>query len=212
MAEINVQRKGPGAWPWIIGVFALMLVGWAVIAMMDRDRDDPEMAATGRPTPPSEPTPAATTGDAPAAAVAAFLTFADAPTGSQVSVGHEYAADGIRRLTAALKAVVENGPDRPRVRERFAEFQQKADRIQRDPQSLAHAGQVRDVFTSAAEAISALQEDRWPDASDLQNQIAQVRTAAGRVDADRPLLDQTSAVKTFFDRAAVVVRAMADRR
>ncbi len=94
----------------------------------------------------------------------------------------------------------------------FAEFQQKADRIQVDPQSPGHAGQVRDVFTSAAGAISALQEDRWPDASELQNQIAQVQTAAERVDADRPLLDQTSAVKTFFDRAAVVVRVMADRR
>ncbi len=212
MAEINVQRKDPGAWPWILGVLALVLVGWAVIAMMDRDRDDPEVAETGRATPPSEPTPAATTGSTIPAAVAAFLTFAEAPTGSQVGVGHEYAADGIRRLTAALKAVVDNGPDRPRARERFAEFQQKADRIQGDPQSLGHAGQVRDVFTSAAVAISALQEDRWPDASELQNQIAQVQTAAERVDADRPLLDQTSAVKTFFDRAAVVVRAMADRR
>ncbi len=180
--------------------------------MVDRDRDDPEVAETGGATPPSESTPAATTGSTIPAAVAAFLTFAEAPTGSQVGVGHEYAADGIRRLTAALKAVVDNGPDRPRVRERFAEFQQKADRIQVDPQSLGHAGQVRDVFTSAAGAISALQEDRWPDASELQNQIAQVQTAAERVDADRPLLDQTSAVKTFFDRAAVVVRAMADRR
>jgi len=211
MAEIKVQRKGPGAWPWILGVLALVLVGWAVIAMMDRDRDDPEVAETGRATPPGEATPAATTGGTIPAAVAAFLAFAEAPTGSQVGVGHEYAADGIRRLTAALKAVVDNGPDRPRARERFAEFQQKADRIQVDPQSLGHAGQVRDVFTSAAGAISALQEDRWPDASELQNQIAQVQTAAERVAADRPLLDQTSAVKTFFDRAAVVVRAMADR-
>ncbi len=64
MAEINVQRKGPGAWPWIIGVFALMLVGWAVIAMMDRDRDDPEAAATGRAIPPNEPAPVTTAGSA----------------------------------------------------------------------------------------------------------------------------------------------------
>ncbi len=212
MAEINVQRKGPGAWPWIIGVLTLVLVGWAVIAMMDRDRDDPEAAATGRAIPPNEPAPVTTAGSATPAAVAEFVTFAEAPASSQAGVGHEYAADGIRRLTAALRAIVEDGPDRPRARERFAEFQQKADRIQDDPQSLGHARQVRDVFTSAADAISALQEARWPDASDLQNHITRVRTAAERVDANRPLLDQTSAVKTFFDLAAVIVRDMADRR
>lgn len=198
MAEITVQRKGPGGWGWLIGVLALVLVGWAVVAMMNRD-DEVKTALVPSTVRPADPSPAATAGDAaPAPAVAAFLTFADAPAGAAesapVGLGHDYAADGIRRLTAALEEVVDDAPDVAPVRKQFTELQEKADRIQSDPRSLTHADQ-----------------DRWPDARDLEDQLKQVRMAAARVDAARPLLDQAAAVKGFFDRAAGVVRVMAQR-
>lgn len=97
-------------------------------------------------------------------------------------------------MTAALKAVVDSGPEQAPARKQFAEFQEKADRIQADPQ-----------------ALTSVQQDRWPDAKDLADQLNEVRTAAERVDAARPLLDQTAAVKGFFDRAAGAVRAMSQR-
>jgi hypothetical protein len=39
MADIHIQRKrGPGVWPWILGVAVLALVVWGVIEMTGSDR------------------------------------------------------------------------------------------------------------------------------------------------------------------------------
>ncbi len=43
MADINVERKSPGIWPWIIGLIVLALLIWALVAAMDGD-DDAEVA------------------------------------------------------------------------------------------------------------------------------------------------------------------------
>lgn len=44
MADIDVQRKGPSIWPWIIGLLVLALIIWAVAEMVDTD--DAELAET----------------------------------------------------------------------------------------------------------------------------------------------------------------------
>ncbi len=213
MAEIHIQRKGPGAWPWILGIVGAVVLVWIVLGMNGNEPDAVNTSApASAPPPPASPDVAPTSGSgaAPPADVAAFLTFTEAPAGSPVGPSHEYAADGIRRLSRALNAIIEEqtvgGTD---VRDQFAKFQAAADRIQSDPEGMRHADRVRAVFTSAAELMTALQRDRWPEAKDLQEQIAEVRSAAERVEANRPLLDQTTAIKTFFDRAADAIRTMA---
>ena len=62
-----------------------------------------------------------------------------------------------------------------------------------------------------ADLMAAVQRDRWANASDLENQIADLRSAANAIDTGRPLLDQSEAVKTFFDRAGRVLREMSQR-
>ena len=37
MADINVERKGPSIWPWIIGLLVLALLIWAIAEMVDTD-------------------------------------------------------------------------------------------------------------------------------------------------------------------------------
>lgn len=212
MAEIKVQRRGPSAWLWVVDILALAVVIWAIVG--SRDRDSQAVTVVRTPATPSIPQPAGTTGVAPPAAVAAYLTFVEVPGHSIVGVDHAYAADGIRRLTGALNAVIEQGGrgNRTSVQEQLAAFRQKADRIQSDPRSMSHSDQVRDVFTNAAGLMAALQSERWPSADGLQREIADVKTAAESVQADRPLLDQSSAVKTFFERAAAVLRVMTDQQ
>lgn len=60
MADINVERKGPSIWPWIIGLLVLALLIWAIAEMVDTDdvRDVAEVeevqeppAAVPAPTP-----------------------------------------------------------------------------------------------------------------------------------------------------------------
>lgn len=212
MAEIHIQRKSPGAWPWILGIVGAIVLVWIVLGMNGNEPDAVNTGATASAPPaPASPDVAPTSGSgtAPPADVAAFLTFTEASAGSPVGPSHEYAADGIRRLSRALNAIIEEQTvGDTDVSDQFARFQAAADRIQSDPEGMRHADRVRAVFTSAAELMTALQRARRPNAKDLQEQIALARSAAQRVEANRPLLDQTAAVETFFDRAADAIRTM----
>ena len=37
MADINVERKGPSIWPWIIGLIVLALLVWALMELFGRN-------------------------------------------------------------------------------------------------------------------------------------------------------------------------------
>lgn len=212
MAEIHVQRKRGGIWPVVIGLVALLLVVWAVVALWTDDEPEPTIGAVGtapaRPGPTREPG----TADTQPAAVAAFLNFAEAPAGASAGPAHDYAAEGIRRLSAALDAIVQTRQVAgSNVGERLEGFRRAADRIQENPEATGHANQVRDAFMGAADLMSAVQQSRWSDVSELRNDIEQVRLGAAAIDGDRPLLDQTAAMRDFFDRAAAAVRRMAQQ-
>lgn len=36
MADINVERKGPSIWPWVIGLIVLALLIWALMELFGR--------------------------------------------------------------------------------------------------------------------------------------------------------------------------------
>lgn len=40
MAEVDVQRRGPSIWPWIVGLLALVLVIWLAVELLGDDDDD----------------------------------------------------------------------------------------------------------------------------------------------------------------------------
>ena len=60
MAEINVERKGPSVWPWVVGLLVIALLAWALIEMFGRDQRSGQPAATdtvGVPAQPGAPAP-----------------------------------------------------------------------------------------------------------------------------------------------------------
>jgi hypothetical protein len=70
VADINVERKGPSIWPWVIGLVVLALLIWALVEMFG-DRTQPAVVGPGpdtlfvdtpmvtpSPTPGVAPTPA----------------------------------------------------------------------------------------------------------------------------------------------------------
>ena len=60
MADINVERKGPSVWPWIIGLLVLALLIWAIAEMVDTDETQvaevEEVEPTGAPAAVPAPT------------------------------------------------------------------------------------------------------------------------------------------------------------
>lgn len=189
MTEIKIEKRS-SPWPWILGVLALALVVWVAFAAMRDDDADTQYAAVtddGRP----EGT-AGTSGAVPAAVdeYSAFAETEDMTPGRD----HAYTAEGIRKLSAALGAVIERNGNDAESRSRFDRFRQSADRLEREPQSGQHAGIVRDVFTSAVDVM----ESSRVDAGD----VSQLRQTASSIAADQPLLDQADAIERFFSQSA----------
>lgn len=67
MADIDIEQKGPGVWPWIIGLLVLALLIWGVMEMFGGDRNpvgsDPMMYESESESPSAPPAsfPEATT-------------------------------------------------------------------------------------------------------------------------------------------------------
>lgn len=206
MAEINVVRKGPTVWPWLIAI-VLIIIG---VFWMNRDRDEDriEAASTSPYAAPSSLSPASV--ELPPA-VSAFVAFAEArpPAGA----AHNYTSTGIDRLATALDAMTAPDAGREEALTRQLEaFREKAKRLQADPASNDHANLVRDVFTSAVDVMATVQQRHLSDATTIRGQIDELRQSAEAVESGKPLLDQTERVTVFFDRAADTLEAMTRAR
>ena len=115
---------------------------------------------------------------------------------------HAYTAEGIRKLDAALASLVEQKRDSD-ARAPLDGFQDVAERIQKDPTSTEHAGQVRDAFTRAVEVLASL---------DAAASTGQLRSIVESIDADRPLLEQRDQVQSFFREAGRVIQTTTKRQ
>lgn len=197
MAEINIEKKGSPVWPWILGLALLLVVGWMAFSALDDDEPVVEQVAM------QEGGAVGTAGGEAPAAIQEYVAFANEPAQTSPGPDHEYTAEGIRRLSAALGALVEQRPGDTEMRTRFDRFRQSADRLQQDPQSGAHAGTVRDVFTSAVDVF----ESARIEAGD----VSRLRQLATSISADQPLLEQTDTVRQFFSQTAAAVQRAAQR-
>ena len=137
-------------------------------------------------------------------AVNAYIQFVESTRARDaMAVDHEFTATGIGNLTAALESIAAaGGPD---VQSELAALREQAGALQQDARSMDHADRTRAMFVSLSGLVTAIQVARFPS---LQSDVADVKRAAEQVDPALPLLEQSAAVQTFFDRAAAVVRRM----
>lgn len=193
MADIDIQRKTRSTWPWIIGLLALLTVV-GLWAMWGREPDRVARARVDESV--------GTSGTAAGGAVSEYLAFAGVTgAGQQAEMGrdHEYTAEGIRKLSEALEAVVTRSRNTD-ADGRFQRFREVADRIEREPTSNAHADQVREAFTRAADVIASL--GGAPSAQPLQD-------TAQSIEGTTPLLQQRDTVHAFFRQSAEAIQALA---
>lgn len=144
--------------------------------------------------------------------VAAYQSFVESSGGGAAGLAHDYASTGVRRLSGALRAVASpESVTNEDLSQRLTEFQQKADRLQTDPQSLGHANIIKEVFVSAVDVMGSMEESRPSGSNALKNRIADLRQSAESIDAGRPLLDQNEQVTQFFNQSAETLEMLANR-
>ena len=214
MAEIHVERKGSRSWLWLLVGLAILLAlaAWLV---WGRGGDAPSAlgsAAGGSVAGATAGDTAGmatgdTTGAAGAGAIGSFLSYVEETRARQAAgPSHEYTADGVRRLAAAIAELSQRNPGTAgALRAELDAVRAQADSLQRNPQSTEHARYTREAFRAAAGLMGALQQRHY---SNLSNEVAEVRRAADAVQPDRPLLEQVANVQRFFDQSAAALRAM----
>lgn len=201
--EVKVEPKRRMVWPWIVGAVALGVLVWALV---DRPYGDDELDAGGTPG------DAARVGDAGVreraaapAEVVALASFVD-ETQLEMGPGHDYTAEGLRRLGAALEVLSRDADDQARARQEG--FAQAAVAIQQDPASAQHADRVRTAMLAAADAIEAIGRHRG-DAEVLERRVAALRDTARSVDGAKLLLEQRQPVQRFFEQSAELLQQLA---
>jgi hypothetical protein len=135
-----------------------------------------------------------------------FVQFVQGTKKPEPGLDHEYTSTGMQRLTAALTALANRAElsDQNLTQKREVLTQRIAG-LQQDPASLKHADMTRQAFMAAADLMSALQQKGYPQ---LSAEVTQVRQAASTINPQQPLLQQITAVETFFQRASTALQAM----
>lgn len=207
VAEIDIERKqGHGAlWIWlIVAILVIAAIWWLFWGSSGRGM----MAASG--TVDSAGQMAAAPAAAPAPMIAApaavneFMAFVDSSHAGSMDLDHVNTATGLRDLAAAGEALAARFSSPPSVAARADSLRSAADELQRDPESLRHAGITHRAFLVGASMLHDLESasNAGPGATDG------VREAADGVNTDTPLLDQRAAVQRYWDAAAAAVRAL----
>lgn len=214
MAEIKVERKNnqQPIWPWIVGVLLLLLVVWGLVEFFEAD-EEPQVATVTEVTDDeqvgtTERQDVAYRGEA-SGQVNEFIRFVEEDEASpEMGKDHEYTAQGIQRLSAALTALAdETAPDDVDISQKKERMQQSAQRLQQDPESTQHANMIRSTFLEAADLMESIQQRSFPD---QESKVEDVRSAAEEIDTDTPTLEQKDDVKDFFKNASEALQAMVE--
>ena len=210
---MRTQRFGGEGRPlaiWLaLGLLSAAVVAWMLVNRFVGARSTTASASNGE-----NMHAAAALGDtivgAPQA-VNQYLLFVALHEGTaHADRSHDYTADALRRLAAALSALLqlelETGASQ---RMQVESIYRRAGDLQRDSASLEHAELARGAFTTAERVSRWLQERNAPAAAVPVNEL---RTAASDLDPTVPLLQQISRVERCFDQAGEVLRSLTPRR
>jgi len=220
MAEIPIERKskGPGWLPWLLGLLLLLLLGYcfarrrnAAPAVADSSATSGTPAAadstatSGTPAVAGAATAtdsanAASAGGA-AGAIDQFTQFvAQRDTSKETEGQHQYTAEGVRRLAAALEGIAGGSPS---IQVWADSMRRSVDRLQQSAATDVHADDAKAAFSAAVSAMAAIDKARG-----RTRDVAPMRAIYGQLDGKKPLLPQLPTVYRFFDAARDALQAM----
>lgn len=215
MAEIDIERKGPPVWPWILGLLALVLVVWGVVEYVQREQTGaPPPGVAVRPEAPPEPD-RPVVGAAIQPAVEEYRSRCMEPESTRDTIDspEEFVASCIRVLSGALASVIgrDTVGDVP-LQGLLNGYREAAQRVDETGwRSPTEGDLARAVFLSAADIMRYVEETRQNTPPELRETIAEVRRAADAVEPATPIAEQRENTDRFFRRAGDAIELMAER-
>ena len=226
MAEINVERKGASIWPWILGLLVLLLLGWAIVELLDSD--EPEIAAVDpvaapvaasivTPAPAVPATPAAPGVTAMPAAVSTYLTQCTEEQGApqgEMGLQHQFTVNCLQQLRAGLDALITQGQvANTNVSQRSDQYTSTVQSLQAsNATNTNHANMTRDAAGIAVQVMQAMQTAWFAGNQQIQSAVNEVQQAAQGIQTTVPMLQQRESVHTFFRGAGDALLLMAENR
>ncbi len=135
---------------------------------------------------------------------AEWLKISDA----EVSVDHQYTHDGLNKLATAMVALHEaeeiaiNKSDLKQLKK----VRLRGDRLKKEPESQVHAEIARNAFILISRILESAQTDER--FTETKEAVASVASAARMIEVDRPLIEQSATVYTFFDLAEKAINQL----
>ncbi|MEM9992175.1 MAG: hypothetical protein AAF738_10450, partial [Bacteroidota bacterium] len=125
----------------------------------------------------------------------------------EMHVDHDHSHDAIMALASSLERLATdlNIQNDKMIMEKTQTMRQKANQITKDWKSTKHADQIREAAICAAEVVAEIQNKKFPD---MRSEASAVKSAAKGIDPMTLTLDQTNAVKNFFQTTANSIDAM----
>lgn len=218
MADIDVERKGPSIWPWIIGLIVLALLIWLLVELFGGGRDADPLEQPVATAPVGEDTAFGERGaGALPAEVQRYLAGCTEQTGApegEMGREHEFTVECLRQLRDGIEAVVRRDQigetDVSQRLERYGEAVRELEESQ--PEATSHAQLTGRAARNGAEVLEAMGNARFSGEQRIQQAVSAASSAAGEVEAETALLEQREPVRTFFREAGQALRLMAQQQ
>lgn len=208
MAEIKIKKKSP-IWPWILGILAVLLILFLVFFTDDDDdvadglSDDTTEMVTDDVNQ-SMDNQTYVVSDAAMSEISEFTTFVSKD--AEMGLEHAYSHAALNKLIEATESIanslnVDISADLETARK-------NAESITDDPLDLTHADKIKNAGSIVVNGLKTIQSQRFPN---MESHTADVQNALMAITPGTKTLEQTAAVKNFFDKAAQLLTNMKNK-
>ena len=191
MTEIKIEKKKL-LWPWIllgIGIVALIIY---FLAFQTSSEEVKEVSETTDLISVKENN----------TIVEAYVSFVEADT-NRMTLDHAYTNEALLKLTDAANAMAgQIGYD---VKADIEKVNEHAKMITKDPFDTSHANSIRKAADILTNVLQNIQKAKYPG---LTNEVTELKNASASINPTLLTLDQRDEVKSFFSKAAVLLKKM----
>ena len=213
MAEIDLQKKRNGIWPWLLAALVLVVAVVAALALMNDDETEfADVPIVEEPLVPVVVDPPGA--DGTPAQLSTFISDCTRPEGvsaEDMSRAHDFTVQCLEKLRGSIDGVIAgNRADNGNVSSRMDGFTTAVDRLRNSEATAGnHAALVRDAATTAASVIDAAATDMFAGADQIATAAQEVEQSANVISTDSALLEQRDALLAFFRESGEALTQMA---